>query len=117
MATTIREEVLTDTLLDELSCLMSAHSDETKRYPDMGIGINRDAYLAMSKIGVYKLFVVRDGDRAVGYAGYIVAPHLHYRQYGYATSDVIYLAPEYRGRMVGRRLLRYARRIARAEYG
>lgn len=49
---------------------------------------------------------VRGKDGAlIGYVCYIVAPALHYQSLVVADCDIFWLAPEYRGRMLGARLI------------
>lgn len=78
--------------------LMRAHWEE--------IGHDRDLLVldpdlvrisALEQAGAWLTFEARRDGQLVGYAGYIVSPHLHYRAAVTAFADVIYLDPSLRG--------------------
>lgn len=80
------------------------------------IGINRenapldpdwDRYFGFERIGAFKIATVRDDGRLVGYATWLVLPHIHYSKTLWAHNDVMWMDPAYRFGMTGVRFLRF----------
>lgn len=66
-----------------------------------------DRYLGFERMGVFKIATVRDGPKLVGYATWMVLPHIHYSKTLWAHNDVMWLDPAYRFGVTGIRLLRF----------
>lgn len=74
--------------------LMQAHWEEVGRDRDLLV-LNPDVekMVSLEAAGMWHVWTARaDGD-LVGYAAWIVAPHLHYRDAVTAFCDVIYMSP------------------------
>lgn len=87
-------------LLDEgLAELIFAHWEE--------VGVDKDVvqfdpdyehFLRLEKAGSFKIMAMRRLDKLIGYNGFLIHPHPHYRKVLHALNDVIYVDPEERGR-------------------
>jgi len=53
------------------------------------------------------VFTARDDEKLMGYNVFFVANNAHYKDSLQATQDILYLAPEYRGKMTGVRFIRW----------
>lgn len=65
-----------------------------------------DVYARMERDGELLLVTLRERGRLVGYSWTFVMPHLHYGSTLSAAMDIFWIAPEYRGRMGGKRLFK-----------
>lgn len=65
-------------------------------------------YFAVEKLGMLKLFTVRDNGELVGYFCVIMNRGLHYADHVFAACDVIYVKPDKRAGLTGYRLIKYA---------
>lgn len=102
-------EPLTQSLWDEALPLLFAHWKEVAHYQDIELTPDIETYTRLEANGVIRVFTARaprydvpPDDRSgllVGYALFIVTPHLHYRQVVQAQNDVIYIQPDQRGTM------------------
>ncbi|MDD5297674.1 MAG: GNAT family N-acetyltransferase [Rhodocyclaceae bacterium] len=91
----------------EIEPLLARHYAELGQQ-DMALDPDWPRLIALDAARVLVTYTARDDKRRlVGYAGFFVQPHLHYRHSVTAVNDVIWMAPECRGG-VGVRLLRFA---------
>jgi GNAT superfamily N-acetyltransferase len=100
-------EPLTDALLDELRPLLEKHWEEIAVHKDIPLDPDYDRYFRMANAGALHPFVVRVNGRIVGYAPFIVTPHLHYRTSKWAQNDIIWIAPEHRRAGLGMALVSF----------
>jgi GNAT superfamily N-acetyltransferase len=100
-------EPLTDALLAELKPLLERHWHEIAVHQDIPLDPDYDRYFRMAAHGALFPFVVRVDGRIVGYAPFIVTPHLHYRTSKWAQNDIIWVAPEYRRGGLGSSLVSF----------
>jgi hypothetical protein len=82
-------------ILDELLPLLHDHAREVN-WIDQPIDPNRELYERLLKSGQYVLFTARSLGKLIGYAGFFVNEHPHYRGFRQAVSDVIYISPSHR---------------------
>lgn len=92
------QEMLVD-VIDELRPLFEKHWKEIAHYQDIELNPNYEAYFATERAGMLKVYTVRheQTNNIVGYAVYVVAPALHYRQSIQAVEDIIFIDPDHRG--------------------
>jgi hypothetical protein len=77
---------------DEAMQLAAANWAESG-HPEWEFQPNRAVYERLEEIGAFKAFSARDEEgRMVGYAAFILGPHLHTRLMQ-ASQDVVYLTP------------------------
>lgn len=104
-----QEEPLTEWLLNEIKPLLFEHWEEIAVNKDkIKLDPDYDSYLYLAKTGLLKVYTVRDNGKLVGYYSTLVTPHLHYRNNTYAINDLIFLIPEFRGKLVGLKLIKFA---------
>jgi len=94
--------------VQELGGLLSEHYDELCVTKDFPLAPDYEAYDRLEKAGILCCVTVRSDDILVGYAIFIVQPHLHYRTCLTAFEDIYFLKKEYRLGRVGIRLFQYA---------
>ena len=86
-------------VLDEfLGLTQKVWDEEDQAKGVMELDPNLEAYRSLNDNGMLRLYTIReeDSNRMVGYALYIIQPHLHCKNYFHAMSDVMYIEPEYR---------------------
>lgn len=100
-------ERVTNALLKELKPLMEMHEEEVRQAGiDVPMNVNKDLYLKGCSGGFVKTFVAREGGEAVGYCTYFISPATVYKNVMTASQDALFLHPNYRGKMLGVKLLR-----------
>jgi GNAT superfamily N-acetyltransferase len=113
-----QRETFDSTLLAELTPLLLAHKDEIAHYPDIPLHVDATVYHAAEANGALRIYTIRDLDQPhaplVGYAVFFVRANPHYADSVQAVQDVLYVAPERRGR-TGAKLIRFADACLRAE--
>ena len=108
MSIKYQEEKAAD-LIVEIQPLIAAHWDEIALFKEsIYLEPDYNKYVELNKLGVLKIYTVRDDDKLVGYFLVTVSPNLHYKSHLFAVNDIIYIDPEYRGRTVAYRLFKYA---------
>lgn len=98
-----------------LEQLLKRHWHEIAFYPDIPLAVDWAFYEAAEKGGVLRIFTIRDDDKLVGYAVYLVRYAPHYKESLQAVQDVIFLAPEYRKGAIGRGFVAFADQMLKAE--
>lgn len=88
--------------------LLCIHWREIATWHDIELDPNLEAYEQLEEIGALRVFTARIGDELVGYAAYVVRPHLHYQGSTQAVQDVLFIAPEHRRGRVGIGLIAHA---------
>jgi GNAT superfamily N-acetyltransferase len=103
-----------DTMAAEAAPLFKLHWEELALNKDK-VFLNYDVNKArkLQELGVLHNILVYKEDRLVGYSILLIQPHLHYADNVYAYVDVIYVLPEYRGTMLGAKLLLETERQAK----
>ena len=105
------------TCYDDMQCLFKIHWEE--------IALNQDAiklnpyiekYEECEKSGSLKIFTARDGDKLVGYFALIAQRSMHYQEHTFATTDVIFLHPDYRKGRAGIKLIKFAVECLRQDH-
>lgn len=97
-------------VIEEMIPLLELHWEEIAHHKDK-IKLNPDyaLYQAMQDAGILHMVTARDDKRKlIGYFVSIVSPNLHYMDHIFATNDILYIDKEYRGKMVGIKLFKFA---------
>jgi GNAT superfamily N-acetyltransferase len=102
---TFTEQPLTAELIDAALPLLEAHYREIAHYPDIPLVIDRAMYLQAAAQGMVRVFLFFDGPDLQGYAVFFVKTNMHYATSRQATQDILYLAPKYRGQLLGARFI------------
>jgi len=104
-----REERAED-LVDEIKLHIHNHWEEVEQYKDK-IKLNPDfnKYIELDNLGMLHVVTARREQdlKLIGYFISVIMPPLHHKDHLFAVSDIIYIAPEYRGKLLGLKLIKY----------
>ena len=103
------------TFIEELKQIIPAHYDELCVAKDFPLEPDWEAYGRIYVAGMLRCVTARTEDELVGYALFIVQPHIHYRTCKTAFEDVYFLKKEYRLGRTGIRLFQFAEEVLRAD--
>lgn len=84
---------------DDILPILRDHFSEVGHYQDIRLEPNISEYYSLEKSGNLKLYIARDDfdKELIGYAIFIIRPHLHYKSCLTAGQDIIYIKKERRG--------------------
>jgi GNAT superfamily N-acetyltransferase len=91
---------------DDFIRLSKMHWLETEQYQVAELNPDVESYIHYNNIGYHRLYTVRDGDNYIGHAGIYIRKSMHTQVLG-ASEDVWFVLPEYRGRRIGKNLLKF----------
>lgn len=103
------------TFIEELKEIIPVHYDELCVTKDFPLMPDYEAYGRLYVAGMLRCITARDGDDLVGYAIFIVHPHLHYKTCKTAFEDIYFLKKEHRLGRTGIRLFQFAEEALRAD--
>ena len=103
------------TFIEELREVIPLHYDELCVTKDFPLLPDYEAYGRLYVAGLLKCITARDESGLVGYAIFIVQPHLHYRSCKTAFEDIYFLKKEHRLGRTGIRLFQFAEEALRAD--
>jgi len=83
---------------DEALPLMLVNHAETGALAGCEFDPDREKFEKLDELGMIRVFTARIDGGLVGYAAFIIGPHLHYRDTVWAIQDVVFLVPAHRGR-------------------
>lgn len=102
--------------IHELQRLIPEHYDELCVTKDFPLMPDYEAYGRLQVAGMLRCITVRNDDELIGYAIFIVQPHLHYKSCKTAFEDIYFLKKEYRQGRTGIRLFQFAEGVLK-EHG
>lgn len=94
-------------LWDEVMPLLHSHWLEICTYKDIRLNPDKAVYARNEANGLFKAYTIRSDGALIGYAGYMVCPNMHYQPILMAVQDVLYLSPDYRGKLIGLRFIKW----------
>lgn len=97
-----------ETFIDELKDILPIHYDELCVTKDFPLIPDYEAYGRLCVAGMLKCIVVRKDGELIGYAIFIVQPHLHYMTCKTAFEDIYFLQKEHRLGRTGIRMFQFA---------
>lgn len=97
---------------EELDMIIKRHWEEATDKSFMP-NIDWERYLQMERNGLSFAVIERVDGEIAGYLNMIICPHLHYKHLLFCTTDMIYVKPKFRGRMMGIKMLKEAERFAK----
>lgn len=103
------------TFIEELKEIIPAHYDELCVTKDFPLAPDYEAYGRLYVADMLRCITARDDDGLIGYAIFIVQPHLHYKTCKTAFEDIYFLRKEHRLGRTGIRLFQFAEEALRAE--
>lgn len=96
MAVVFALETLAEAWNDAETLLFANHA-ESGMLPQAEFAPDKERYFEIEKTGMFRVFTARDAGRLVGYSVVFVSTHLHYRNTKFASPDVLFVHPDYRG--------------------
>jgi len=97
--------------LEELKPLFPIHYDELCVTKDFPLKPDYEAYTRLNNAGMLRCVTCRAEDELIGYAIFIVHPHLHYSTCLTAFEDIYFIRKEFRKGRIGIRLFQYAESV------
>lgn len=97
--------------VEEMKVLFPLHYEELCVTKDFPLSPDYDAYKRLADAGMLRCITVRAEEEVIGYAIFIVQPHLHYMTCKTAFEDIYYIRPDFRKGRVGIRLFKYAEEV------
>jgi GNAT superfamily N-acetyltransferase len=101
--------------IEALKGVLPEHYDELCVTKDFPLMPDYEAYGRLHVAGMLRCITVRDDNELIGYAIFIVHPHLHYRSCITAFEDIYFLKKEHRKGRVGIRLFQFAEDVLKKE--
>lgn len=101
--------------IEELQRIIPAHYDELCVTKDFPLAPDYAAYGRLCVAGMLKCITVRDDGGLIGYAIFIVQPHLHYSSCKTAFEDIYFLKKEHRLGRTGIRMFQFAETALRED--
>lgn len=91
--------------------ILYEHWDELAIHKDIDLDPDYYLYAEMERLGWLVIYTVRHPlDGLVGYALYVVRPHLHYRKHLWASNDIILIRSSHRNAGCGNTLMEFVER-------
>lgn len=105
------------TFIEELKEVIPAHYDELCVTKDFPLMPDYEAYGRLYVAGMLRCITAREAETGelIGYALFIVHPHLHYMTCKTAFEDIYFLKKEHRLGRTGIRLFQFAEKALRAD--
>ena len=101
--------------IEALKDILPTHYDELCVTKDFPLMPDYEAYGRLYVARMLRCITVRDDNELIGYAIFIVHPHLHYRSCVTAFEDIYFLKKEERKGRVGIRLFQFAEGVLKKE--
>lgn len=111
MTTLVYEDTDPFLFVEELKILFPLHYDELCVTKDFPLLPDYDAYKRLCDAQMLRCITCRADAELIGYAVFIVQPHLHYMSCKTAFEDVYFIKKEFRKGRVGIRLFQYAESV------
>jgi len=97
-----------ETFIGEMRDLLPLHYDELCVTKDFPLAPDYEAYGRLYNSDMLRCITAREGEELVGYAIFIVQPHLHYMTCKTAFEDIYFLRKDHRLGRTGIRLFQFA---------
>ena len=101
--------------IEALKGVLPEHYDELCVTKDFPLMPDYEAYGRLHVAGMLRCITVREDNELIGYALFIVHPHLHYKSCITAFEDIYFLKKEHRKGRVGIRLFQFAEDVLKKE--
>ena len=93
---------------DEAVELFKRHYEEIAERQDIiELDPNIERYNQLYNSKILEIHTARDDGKLIGYSLWVVVNHLHYKKSITASSDVLYISPEYRKGMLGYKFIKW----------
>jgi len=106
-------ERMDNALMDEMEELWKEHWEEVANFQDkIQLSVDREAYCGMQDNGLYQTIIARDDSgKLIGYVGFIISTHPHYKNNIFANMDNVFLHKDHRKGLAGYRLFKEAENL------
>jgi GNAT superfamily N-acetyltransferase len=101
--------------IEALKGVLPEHYDELCVTKDFPLMPDYEAYGRLHVAGMLRCITVREDNELIGYALFIVHPHLHYKSCITAFEDIYFLKKEHRKGRVGIRLFQFVEDVLKRE--
>ena len=94
---------------EEIKPLLEKHWLETEPNQDT-IALDPDwkEYALLDSLGILHIFAARKDGQLIGYCVVMISKSIHHKDHVFASTDVIYVKPEYRKTATGSELIQFA---------
>ena len=104
----IRHECLAN-VKEDIKPLLDKHWQETEpNQKTIALNPDWEQYALLDQAGILRVFTARDNKKLVGYCVVMISKSIHHKDHTFASTDVIYIKPEYRQSKTGSDLIKYA---------
>ena len=93
---------------DQLENMAVDHHAEVNVFDDVQLDISWARYFAAEASGHYLQVAAKIEDKLVGWVGFFMYDHMRHKGYKIAKEDWYYVAPDFRGKGVGKGLFEFA---------
>lgn len=105
-------EKMEDSLMDEMEVLWNNHWEEIANYQKkIKLSVDKEWYKEMQDVGLYQTITVRDDGTLIGYIGFVISTHPHYRDNIFASMDNVFIHKDYRKGTIGIKLFKEAEKL------
>ena len=99
---------------EDIKPLLEKHWLETEPNQNtIALDPDWEQYAVLDQANILRVFTARDNDNLVGYCVVLIAKSIHHKSHTFASTDVIYIKPEYRQSKTGSDLIQYAEKHCR----
>jgi GNAT superfamily N-acetyltransferase len=103
------------TFIEELKTIIPEHYDELCVTKDFPLMPDYEAFGRLYVADMLRCVTVREDNKLIGYAIFVVQPHLHYKTCKTAFEDMYFLKKEYRKGRLGIRLFQFAEDVLKKD--
>ena len=94
---------------EDIKPLLAKHWLETEPNQNtIALDPDWEQYAVLDQCNILRVFTARDKGDLVGYCVVLIAKSIHHKSHTFASTDVIYIKPEYRKSKTGSDLIHYA---------
>jgi hypothetical protein len=111
MTLELQTELLVDIVTEVQDLLQQHYVELTLNKQVIRLNPDWDRYFKLAEEGKFITVTARMKKELVGYSGFFLDQHIHYRDIKVATNDVLFLRKDLRQGMSGVRLLKYSEKV------
>ena len=100
--------------MEEMKILFPIHYDELCETKEFPLDPDYDSYMQLCNANMIKCITCRMDGELIGYATFIIKPHLHYKSWKTAFEDIYFIKKEFRKKHIGIGLLQYSEGVLKS---
>lgn len=94
---------------EDIVPLLDKHWAETEPNQDtIPLDPDWNEYALLDQMGILRIFTARQGRDLIGYCVVMMSKSIHHKDHLFASTDVIYVKPEFRKSTTGAELIKFA---------